>query len=53
MRITPADTQISEATLYDGFQNHLIKRDLAPTTIRVYLHDLSVFQNWLNEVFGE
>ena len=24
---------------------------MAPATIRVYLHDLSVFQNWLDEVF--
>ena len=51
MRIIPTETKISEAALYDGFHNHLIKRDLAPATIRVYLHDLSVFQNWIDEVF--
>lgn len=51
MRITPTDAEIGDSALFDGFQQHLVKRDLAPATIRVYLHDLSVFRNWLDEVF--
>jgi integrase/recombinase XerC len=33
--------------LIEAFQNHLVSRDLAPGTIRAYLHDLKVFQDWL------
>jgi site-specific recombinase XerD len=51
MRIIPAGAKTSASALLDGFQNHLAKRDLAPATIRVYLHDLTVFQNWLDEVY--
>jgi integrase/recombinase XerC len=51
MRITPTGTETGESALFDGFQNHLLKRDLAPSTIRVYLHDLSVFRDWLDKVF--
>lgn len=51
MRIIPTGTKTDESALFDGFQNHLVKRDLAPATIRLYLHDLSVFQNWLDDVF--
>ena len=51
MRITPTVAETDASALLGGFQNHLAKRDLAPTTIRVYLHDLSVFQNWLDEVY--
>ena len=52
MRITPTGIETGASALLDGFQHHLAKRDLAPATIRVYLHDLRVFQHWLDEVFA-
>ncbi|HYQ92534.1 MAG TPA: hypothetical protein VES89_10800 [Candidatus Competibacteraceae bacterium] len=43
MRISPPDPATDNATLREAFRTHLIQRDLAPTTVRVYLHDLKLF----------
>ena len=51
MRITPTGAETDESALFDDFQSDLAKRELAPATIRVYLHDITVFQNWLEEIF--
>jgi hypothetical protein len=47
MRIIPTDPDIGDSALIEAFRNHLVSRDLAPGTIRAYLHDLKVFQDWL------
>ena len=45
MRISAPAPAAGDAVLLEAFQAYLVKRDLAPATVRVYLHDLTVFQN--------
>lgn len=47
MHISLPDPATDNAALLEAFRTHLIQRDLAPTTVRVYLHDLKLFQGWL------
>ena len=51
MRISPPEPNAGDAALLKAFQTHLIQRDLAPATVRVYLHDLTVFRNWLAWIY--
>jgi len=51
MRISPPEPNAGDAALLEAFQAHLIQRDLAPATVRVYLHDLTVFRNWLAWIY--
>jgi site-specific recombinase XerD len=45
--ISPPAAVAADAQLVDAFRAHLIKRDRAPATVRVYLHDLRLFHKWL------
>src|SRR5512143_3995362 len=47
MRISPSDPVTDNDTLLTAFRAHLLQQDRAPTTIRNYLHDLKLFQDWL------
>ena len=47
MRISLPEPTADDGVLLDAFQAYLVRRDLAPATVRVYLHDLKVFRNWL------
>jgi site-specific recombinase XerD len=51
MRITSPAPTAGDAALLEAFHAYLVKRDLAPATVRVYLHDLTVFQNWLAWIY--
>jgi integrase/recombinase XerC len=39
--------------LLETFQAHLINQDLAPRTIKVYLHDLTIFHQWMTSITRE
>jgi site-specific recombinase XerD len=47
MRISLPEPTADDEVLLDAFQAYLVRRDLAPATVRVYLHDLKVFRDWL------
>jgi integrase/recombinase XerC len=47
MRISLPEPIADDRVLLDAFQAYLVRRDLAPATVRVYLHDLKVFRDWL------
>jgi site-specific recombinase XerD len=47
MRISLPEPTADDGVLFDAFQAYLVRRDLAPATVRVYLHDLKVFRDWL------
>ena len=47
MRISLPEPTADDGVLLDAFQAYLVRRDLAPATVRVYLHDLKVFRDWL------
>ena len=51
MRISLSEPAADDATLLQAFQAGLIKRDLAPATVRVYLHDLKLFRDWLAWIY--
>lgn len=39
--------------LMETFKAHLINKDLAPKSIRVYLHDLKIFNEWMTSISQE
>lgn len=51
MRISLSEPAADDAALLQAFQAGLIKRDLAPATVRVYLHDLKIFRDWLAWIY--
>ncbi len=51
MRISSLEPDTGDAALLEAFQAYLVKRDLAPATVWVYLHDLTVFRNWLAWIY--
>lgn len=51
MRISLPEPDADDAALFEAFQADLVKRDLAPATVRVYLHDLKLFRDWLAWVY--
>lgn len=51
MRISPTASVTDDVTLHEAFRAYLVRRDLAPTTVRVYLHDLKLFRDWLSDVY--
>jgi site-specific recombinase XerD len=51
MRISLPELTADDGVLLDAFQAYLVRRDLALATVRVYLHDLKVFRDWLAWVY--
>lgn len=51
MRISLPEPTADDGVLLDAFQAYLVRRDLAPATVRVYLHDLKVFRDWLTWMY--
>jgi integrase/recombinase XerC len=47
MRVIPAPCPDTNATLLEAFRQHLVDRDLAPSTVQAYLSDLVRLQDWL------
>ncbi len=50
MRVIPTACPETNADFLDAFRHDLADRDLAPSTIRAYLADLTCFQTWLTWV---
>ena len=46
MRVRSAPPPDTNADLLEVFRRHLVDRDLAPATVRAYLHDLARFHTW-------
>jgi site-specific recombinase XerD len=46
MRVSSAPPPDTNADLLEVFRRHLVERDLAPATVRAYLHDLARFHTW-------
>ncbi len=47
MRVIPTPCPDTHAALLEAFRQHLVDRDLAPSTVQAYLSDLARFQTWL------
>ena len=50
MRIMKTGTSLFDQDLHATYQDHLENRDLAPATIRSYLHDLKTFRAWFEGI---
>ena len=50
MRVIPTPSPDTNADLLDAFRHHLMARDLAPSTVQAYTHDLARFHTWLTWV---
>ncbi|TDJ14235.1 MAG: hypothetical protein E2O65_14695 [Gammaproteobacteria bacterium] len=42
----------SDRELLEQFRTALVQQDLAPATVRAYLHDLKILQDWLDWIHG-
>jgi site-specific recombinase XerD len=46
MRVIHTPPPDTDDAFLEAFQHHLVQRDLAPATVRAYLHDLRRFRTW-------
>ncbi len=43
---------IPDRKLLEQFRATLVRQDLSPATVKAYLHDLKILQDWLDWVHG-
>lgn len=53
MRVISTPHPDTDAALVEAFRHQLLARDLAPATVRAYLHDLACFHTWLAWIHKE